>query len=411
VTWGNIALKRIATLAAGGTPSVDEPNYWSEGDDGYAWSAISDMSSVDAVTATGRRISEDGLRSARIKVGEPGTILFSMYASLGHTAWLEVPAAWNQAILGLRADQRTDARFLRYSLVAMRQGLAELARSSTQANLNAEQVGNLPISRPPLDEQRRIANFLDAEVDEVDELLYQRRLHQELLAVRITSSLVSSVLLDDRTWTRTRLKYLFSSIRNGLWGDEPIGGPEDVTCVRVADFQRDGYRADTAAPTLRSIPAAAAKGRILRRGDILLEKSGGGEQSPVGFAVMFDSDVRSVCSNFVAAMRVTESVNPRFACLLLAAYYRSGRNLPYIKQATGIQNLDGGAYLAQEVWVPALHEQTLIAQRFDHELDQTLALRSSIDRQIALLMERRQALITAAVTGQIDVTTARGVDV
>lgn len=408
MSWPSIPLKRIAQFTAGGTPSVGEPRYWSDSSEGHAWVAIGDMSSVDSVTTTTRRVSDDGLLSARISLGEPGTILFSMYASLGHTAWLEVPAAWNQAILGIKPDKTTDARFLRYSLASLRPHFLEQARSNTQANLNAEQVGNIPVPRPPLDEQRRIADFLDHETSKVDYLIAARRSHQVKLDERVSCSLVTSFLPTRQTdWRPTRLKYLFDFVRGGVWGDDPAGNEWDLVCVRVADFRRDEYRADPMAMTLRNVPATTARTRILRPGDVLLEKSGGGDQSPVGYVVSFEGKKRSVCSNFVAALRVSRDVEPRFACLLLAAHYRSRRNIPYIKQTTGIQNLDVDAYLSQRVCIPTLDKQKEIAAQLDQLLKETADLQSAIDRQVALLAERRQALITAAVTGQIDVTTAQ----
>lgn len=306
-------------------------------------------------------------------------------------------------------DPSTDMRWLYYALQAV--DLRGTSQDVGVPGLSRESAYAVEVPTCAAEEQRRIANFLDVEICKVDEIVRQRRVHQTLLKKRIDQSLVRTVLVDHASWSRARLKYLFALVRNGLWGEDPIGDADDVTCVRVADFQRDRYVANPGAPTLRSVPAASTCGRILRPGDVLLEKSGGGEQSPVGFAVTFDSPARSVCSNFMAALRVADGVDSRFACLVLAALYRSGRNVPHIKQSTGIQNLDSGAYLAQEVRVPSSREQVDIAHHFDRQLEETLTLQSLIDGQLGLLAERRQALITAAITGQIDVTTARGVSV
>lgn len=351
---------------------------------------------------------------------KPGDVLINSTGTgtLGRIGYFShgpdnTPCMADSHITIARADRDVHSRYLHYWLGSRPFSefiySALIVGATNQIELNREKLAAAPIIVPPFDEQRRIADFLDAETAKADQLMAQRAAHRALLEVRITSLLVRSVFDDSELWTRTRLKYLFSSVRNGLWGNDPVGVSDDVTCVRVADFQRDSYRADPGAPTLRSIPEGAVKDHSLQPGDVLLEKSGGGEQSPVGFAVTFNGTARSVCSNFVAALRPTEGVDPRFSCLVLAAFYRSGRNVPFIKQATGIQNLDGGAYLAQEVRVPDERQQIDAARRFDHELNQVLALQSSIDRQLALLTERRQALITAAATGQIDVTTARGV--
>lgn len=67
--------------------------------------------------------------------------------------------------------------------------------------------------------------------------------------------------------------------------------------------------------------------------------------------------------------------------------------------------------MGQEVEVPAFREQRVTARRLDNSLESLGQYSAAVDRQVACLQERQQALITAAVTGQIDVTTAQGVDV
>lgn len=89
--------------------------------------------------------------------------------------------------------------------------------------------------------------------------------------------------------------------------------------------------------------------------------------------------------------------------------YKGSRNLSYIKQATGIQNLDSAAYLGQMVYVPERDVQGQIARRMDATIDAIDEIRTKILNQRSVIVERRQALVTAAVTGEIDVSTARGV--
>lgn len=91
----------------------------------------------------------------------------------------------------------------------------------------------------------------------------------------------------------------------------------------------------------------------------------------------------------------------------MAANYFAGMNIPFIKQTTGIQNLDSAGYLGRKVHLPTISEQVSIVRLLDRNLDSASRYRNSAKHQIDLLAERRQALITAAVTGQLDVTTAR----
>lgn len=284
------------------------------------------------------------------------------------------------------------------------------ADTTFDRRVSKENFHPMPLLVPPLDEQRRIAEFLDAEIARIDALTSLKVRQQYVLEERFETELVHTLLPSATPpgWQSTRLKYLFDDVRNGVWGEEPTGDGSDVHCVRVADFERFSLRSASDAPTLRQVPASMLRGRILNPGDVLLEKSGGGEKSPVGFAVTFNSTQRSICSNFVAVMRPASTTSPRYAGLLMAAMYKAGRNTPFVKQTTGIQNLDGEGYLAQQVSVPGHLQQEELSRRLDHNLDESNRIRGHLRSQTRLLQERRQALITAAVTGQFDVTTASG---
>ena len=149
---------------------------------------------------------------------------------------------------------------------------------------------------------------------------------------------------------------------------------------------------------MRSIPLEQFQKRRLKRGDLLLEKSGGGENQPVGFVVLFEHDFDAVCSNFVARMTPSERALPTYLSYLHSALYRIRVNVGHIKQNTGIQNLDSNSYLSERVALPPLPEQAAIAAFLDRETAKIAALIAKQERMIALLGEKRQALIAHAVT-------------
>ena len=104
-------------------------------------------------------------------------------------------------------------------------------------------------------------------------------------------------------WEVRRLGATTERIVSGTWGSDPTGF-DDIACVRVADFDRKRMGVDLAKPTLRSVPTGDREGRLLDAGDLLLEKSGGGDAQPVGFVVQFDHDRTAVASNFIGRIRV-----------------------------------------------------------------------------------------------------------
>ena len=137
-------------------------------------------------------------------------------------------------------------------------------------------------------------------------------------------------------------------------------------------------------------------------GDLLLEKSGGGEQQPVGVVVLFDHDVPAVSSNFIARMPIREGFDPSFLTFLHSSLYAIKLNTRSIKQTTGIQNLDSAAYLSELVPLPPLSEQRAIVRYLDYvdlRISRYIAAKQKL---IDLLEEEKQAIINQAVTRGLD---------
>lgn len=195
-----------------------------------------------------------------------------------------------------------------------------------------------------------------------------------------------------------RLKHTATACTNGTWGEEPRGGPGDLACVRVADFDRQRLRVDLRSPTVRFVPPGYRHGRMLVSGDLLLEKSGGGDGQPVGAVVMYESDAPAVCSNFIARMPAAPGFDARYLCYLHAALYHLGVNRRSICQTTGIQNLDSKSYLAEVVRVPECAEQSKIAACLDSRTGLLDRLVEVKHRLLDLLRERREALISQTMT-------------
>ena len=199
-------------------------------------------------------------------------------------------------------------------------------------------------------------------------------------------------------WEVNRFKWSVSSCRNGIWGDEAKGDENDIPCVRVADFDRQRLRVELAEPTIRNISTTERQGRVLERGDLLLEKSGGGELNPVGCVVLYDDAASAICSNFIARMRLKSEADSSFCRYLHSAAYAVRLNVRSIKQTSGIQNLDQQQYLDERATFPPLAEQQVVGAFLDRETAKIDALIAEQQRLIELLQEKRQAVISHAVT-------------
>ena len=198
-------------------------------------------------------------------------------------------------------------------------------------------------------------------------------------------------------WNIRRLRNAVASRNSGTWGNDP-DGINDIACVRVADFDRPKWRVTAQIPTKRAVTESERNQRILRPGDLLLEKSGGGEQQPVGIAILYDHSTEAVCSNFIERIKPTKEHHSEFLTYLYAMLYAKGVNVRSIKQTTGIQNLDVQSYLSETVAIPDLDEQAAIVRYLDHADELINRYIGAKERLIALLEEQRQAVIHQAVT-------------
>lgn len=199
-------------------------------------------------------------------------------------------------------------------------------------------------------------------------------------------------------WKRTRLKFLFSHSNAGVWGEEEKGDENDIACFRVADFDyQKGYLGFDKL-TMRNITAKELEGRLLAQGSLLIEKSGGGDATPVGRVVRFNYEDKATCSNFVHFVTVDESHNSDFLYYYFYAMYANKENLLYFNQTTGIQNLKVGEYLGQSIFIPTFDEQKAIASYLDEKCGKINGAIDVQKKKIDLLNELKQTIITNAVT-------------
>ncbi|QHI30238.1 restriction endonuclease subunit S [Acinetobacter haemolyticus] len=198
-------------------------------------------------------------------------------------------------------------------------------------------------------------------------------------------------------WDLYSLKRSVDKCTNGFWGGEP-DGRNDLCVLRVADFNRDNFTINEDKLTLRSVLPKEAESRLLKKGDLLIEKSGGGEKTLVGCVVQFDKDFPAITSNFVAKMTPNVITDSKYLTYTFAHLYSGRVNFPSIKQTTGIQNLDSEAYLMEKFGFPSKNEQIQIANFLDHETAKIDHLIEKQQKLIELLKEKRQAVISHAVT-------------
>ena len=186
-------------------------------------------------------------------------------------------------------------------------------------------------------------------------------------------------------------------------GNDPKSNENDIVVLRVADFNRETLTINNDKLTLRNIKKQEYGKRLLSQGDLLIEKSGGGDKTLVGCVVLFNEEYDALTSNFVGKMTPIKSVNNQFLNYVFATLYANDINYVSIKQTTGIQNLDIDTYLSEKFCFPSLKEQekiVLFLNKKTTQIDQAIVTK---EQQIALLNERKQIVIQQAVTKGLDI--------
>lgn len=313
-------------------------------------------------------------------------------------------------------DELLDKRFCKY---ALREShfLWEVESRSTGVSypaINASELANIRIKLPSLGVQRLIADYLDREIVRIDALVAEKQ-HMLALLEEKRAALISRAVtrgLDESAslkpsglgwlgdipahWGTRRLKYLtHEPLAYGANEAALEDTPDWPRFVRITDINEDGSLRDE---TFRSLSPEIAEPYLLETGDVLFARSG----ATVGKSFIYRPEWGVACfAGYLIRFRsAKELVLPDFIYYFSLSYIYWQQVESGTIQAT-IQNFSAEKYADLTVCLPPLAEQTAIVNYLNNAGKRTSSLLFEILNSIERLKERRAALITAAVTGQI----------
>lgn len=196
---------------------------------------------------------------------------------------------------------------------------------------------------------------------------------------------------------------------NGLWkGKKPPF--VNIGVIRNTNFTKEGALDDSDIAYI-DVEAKQLEKRRLQFGDIILEKSGGGPNQPVGRVALFDKEEGDFSfSNFTAALRVLEphDLDFRFLHKFLHWTYLSGVTEGMQSHSTGIRNLDGDAYKAIKITFPPLPEQQRIVGILDEAFEGIATAKANTEKNLqnarALFDSYLQSVFTQHGDGWVEKT-------
>lgn len=342
-------------------------------------------------------------------------ILIGMDGDFNVAWWDGGSAMLNQRVCCLRCSDMATQRLLFFSLPEPLGIINDLTYFTTVKHLSSHSVAAIRVALPPLPEQRVIADFLDRETGRIDALVGKKRaliakLKEKRAAIithAVTRGLNPAAKLKDsgvewlgmvpEGWEVPPF-YTRYKIELGKMLDEArITGDHLVPYLRNVDVRWDTINFE-ALPEMDILPHEYER-YTLRKGDLVVCE--GGE---VGRAAIFEGNADRI--GFQKALHRLRPVNseevPRYTFYVLCAAAQLGVFVAEGNPNT-IPHLTGEKLRRYRFPCPPLVEQRAIADHLDREAGKLDRLTASIEAAIERLHEYRAALITAAVTGKIDV--------
>ena len=369
--------------------------------------------SVTVNTETARRLSRHALA--------PGDMIFARRGELGRAAVVDDYAnGWLCGTGSLRVRTRSgalDSRFANYMLqsITTRIYFETKAVGSTMGNLNTSIVLGLPISYPDAESQVRIAGFLDAHTARIDALIAQKQHMIELLQERVISAIASPFstvgfspngIPEHLGQFRMVRLGTVSTVQSGLTLDS--GRVLDELSIsrpylRVANVQ-DG-RVDLSEVKEVTVPRSLASRSELKAGDVLMTE--GGDPDKLGRGTVWSGEIPGCLhQNHVFAVRPTAILLPEFLALLTRTPYARAYFEVTASKTTGIASTSVGKIASFRIPLLSIDMQTKLVAGIEQSVKRISRLANDIARQIGLLQEHRQALITATVAGDLSIPVA-----
>lgn len=424
--WEVTPIRFVARLESGHTPSRQQPKFWQNCT--VPWFSLGDVwqireSGRSIIYETAEKISELGMANSAARLLPAGTVILSRTASVGFAAIMGIPMATTQDFANWVCGPRLAPEFLLHVFRAMCGEFNRLMYGSTHNTIYMPDIRSFRMAVPPFTEQRAIGAFLERETGKIDalvgeqeqliELLKEKR--QAVISHAVTKGLDPDAPMKDSGiewlgqipahWELGPLKRSITKIEQGsspnCLSDPAAEGEWGVLKVGCGNGHHFDPQEQKALP-----PEIAPEPQYeIKTGDILMSR--GNTLDRVGAATLVPPvRPRLLLSDLLYRFR-SRGPNARFIVMAL----RSAIGRFQIERAANgtspsMKKIGQDTIRCFLIALPPVEEQRAIIDFVSQETAKIDALVGEAERAIALLQERRSALISAAVTGQIDVRDA-----
>ncbi|AWX94815.1 restriction endonuclease subunit S [Streptococcus suis] len=407
--WGVKPIKHIfGAIGSGTTPDSSKVEYY---DGNINWLQSGDLYKKDYVYAVSKTITDLGYRSsASLRIYRAPFLAIAMYgASIGNLAISKIDACVNQAVVVLKGEENI-VRFAKLALEISKTELIFAAQGGTQPNVNQVLIKNWVIPFPSEVEIKKIADFLDkkvAQLDKVKSLLEEQikileDYRQSLIYETVTKGLDKTAPLKDsgvdwigqipEGWGIGRLKD-FVKFQTGTTPPQSIGVNQDESGVpwfKPGDFSDNSIDLLSSENHITHEVVMQYNLSVYPKKTILLV--GIASIGKVGYSAQ-----PSYSNQQITALRTIGEIYPRYLAYLM---FSSGRFIKETALYTVVPIINNQYLATMRLVLPSENEQKIIVEYLDRKLEQINQMIAIKKEQIENINKQRQTLIYDYVTGK-----------
>ncbi|WP_338411874.1 restriction endonuclease subunit S [Pseudoalteromonas nigrifaciens] len=419
--WIAIPLKRLASFTTGMTPPTTITKYYSSDRTEFGWIRPEDIRETSEFVSSSKFLTKLGWKTQRVVLAKSS--LICCIGTIGKTGYLLKSATTNQQITA--ATFKFSPKYYFYVLLAARNELEQMATGNVVQILNSERLSRLQVPLPTIYEAENIANFLDHETAKIDTLIgKQQQLikllkekRQAVISHAVTKGIPNkehqNVPMKDSGvewlgevpahWVVTKIKYITSLFEQG-WSPQCDSRTAEVNeygilkvgCVNHGIFKPLENKAlpKELEPRLQY---------IINKDDLLISRANTKEL--VGSAAVVTKDYENlILCDKLYRLKLNSNVSPELLSLYLSISAVRGQiELGASGASHSMQNIGQDVIKELPCFVIPHEESLRLLEYIKGLLNKFSLIINKSELQIRLLQERRTALISAAVTGKIDV--------
>lgn len=406
-------------LGSGTTPKSTNEEYYSGS---TLWVTTGELRE-GIILDTKKKVSKLAIQdNSALKSHPVNSIVMAMYgATIGRLAKLGVKATTNQACCVLPPSEKIDTDFLYYWLMCHREEIIELGYGGGQPNISQDTVANLKVSLPSSYEQSKIVDFLDIKIGHVDNLIAEKQNFIKLLSEKrqalishvVTKGLNSSLVMKDsgvewigeipEHWECVRNKFIFELFSGYAFKSEYFekNAGDDNVLITPGTFNELGELYFSKKNKI------SYKGEILDRfklfsDDLVMVLTDLSYKKLILGRAAFVKGDSYLLNQRIAKVITKNNFDRKFLWYYLNSDVFRDQVILTASGATVYHTSNDKVSNAWNV-IPSIHEQEEIAQYLDGKSRKYEKIHNEVIKSIELLKEHRTALISAAVTGKIDV--------